>query len=127
MLLTNMRGDKALSGESNMLINGKPAVWPDYVLSLWKREVIPLLKDSHCVIANFFTARPYRNEYDKGSDKFGFTYTLQPGNRVFQCILNPVSMHRGQRILCSECNALCKVVYALNESFRYICVDCLVA
>ena len=55
-----------------------PATW-----ELWFENVMPKFKgDEYCSLANHYTPRPYRNEYDRGSNTEGFVYTVQPGSRV---------------------------------------------
>ena len=65
------------------LVNGHQIDWSTKIWELWESKVAPLITDEEmCSYANYFTAREYRNEYDRGSNKSGFTYTVQPGNRV---------------------------------------------
>lgn len=66
------------------LINGKPAIWNDDVRKLWALVVAARFEgETRDVInANYFTPRPYVDEYNRGSEKSGFTYTV--GSAVCQ-------------------------------------------
>ena len=67
----------------NTKINGKPDVWTDDILRLWHTHVCPKFAPGEtCSEANYFTPRPYVDEWNRGSNKAGFVYTVQPGNRV---------------------------------------------
>lgn len=71
-------------------INSQEAVWTDYIKGLFVRTIENNLEDGETIShANYFTPRPYRNEYDTGSNKEGFCFVLQPGNRV--CIWDRVT------------------------------------
>jgi hypothetical protein len=65
-------------------INNIDAEWPPFVLRHWQQHVEPLFEPGErCTFANYFTARPYRNEWDRGNNsKTGFTYVVQPGDKV---------------------------------------------
>ena len=64
-------------------IRGKDAEWNDEIRQEWATRVAPLFKDDEtCSYANYFTPRPYVDEYNQGSDRYGFTYTVQPENSV---------------------------------------------
>lgn len=63
------------------LVNGKPGEWPERVERLWKEKV--LFGDGEtCERANWFTPRPFVDEYNQGSKTEGFVYTVNPGRRV---------------------------------------------
>ena len=51
--------------------------WPPEVEAMWQQvrasEDAPEGEVSH---ANYFTPRPHRNEYDRGSSDEGFVYTM---------------------------------------------------
>ena len=65
------------------LVNGHQIDWSATIWELWESKVVPLFEaEETCSYANYFTAREYRHEYDRGSNKSGFTYTVQPGNHV---------------------------------------------
>ena len=59
---------------------GEERRWPAWLWALWfeKSDRRP---EGTVVSANYFEARPYRNEYDRGSDKFGFVYVI--GRQVY--------------------------------------------
>ena len=64
-------------------INANQADWTVQINEAWQERVTPLVADDESIsTANYFTPRPYRNEYDRGSNKAGFVYTVQPGFRV---------------------------------------------
>ena len=66
-------------------VNGKPELWTLPMWELWNEHVAPLFKEGEtCSTANYYTPRPYRNEYDRGSNKEGFVYVVNPGYRVCQ-------------------------------------------
>lgn len=57
-------------------ILGQNAPWPPKIQDLFA-EKLPRLESWEVVTdANYFTPRPFVNEYDQGSRKEGFVYTL---------------------------------------------------
>jgi len=60
------------------MVNGKPAAWNDEVRELWALVVAAHFEGETrpVVSANYFTPRPYVDQYNMGSDKSGFTYTV---------------------------------------------------
>ncbi len=59
-------------------INAQAAEWSPEIQAFWE-EVISTHPDADhgpVLSANYFTPRPYRNEYDRGSNEEGFTYTI---------------------------------------------------
>ena len=60
------------------------AKWTKETWALWDKNVAPLFKDGKdwCSAAHYYQPRPYVDEYNRGSDKEGFTYVVQPGYRV---------------------------------------------
>lgn len=68
-------------------VSGKVAPWGPAELAEWRRRVAPLLQEGETVEqANYFTPRPWRNEFDRGSDTFGFCYIVNPGRLV--CVVD---------------------------------------
>jgi hypothetical protein len=77
-------------------INGRPAEWTDEIRAKWEAAQ----PDVERAIAahntknqgetvtdcNYFTTRPYRNEYDRGSGDEGFVYTTN-NRHVYQGII----------------------------------------
>ena len=66
-------------------INGTPAEWTQEIWQLWYTHVEradPKLYDSHGLphSANYFTPRPWKDQYDRGDRKEGFTFIV--GRRV---------------------------------------------
>lgn len=58
-------------------INGQPSDWSDPIKQEFTRRVVPRLRAGEVIThANYHTPRPYRNEYDRGDDQYGFVYTL---------------------------------------------------
>ena len=70
-------------------INGKEAVWNDSIKALFEKHVPKLSSGQSISNANYFTSRPYLDEYNLGSDKAGFSYTLMPGEHVCQVQYTP--------------------------------------
>jgi len=69
-------------------INGQPADWPGDVWAKWytvANEADPKLTTEDVSTANYFTPRPYVDEYNRGSREEGFVYTV--GRRVYQAIV----------------------------------------
>src|SRR5262245_1039659 len=68
-------------------IRGTEAAWPEAVKELWcsKVEAHPgydqLTKDRAVTRANYYTPRPYVNEYNRGSYTEGFTFIV--GRQVY--------------------------------------------
>jgi len=68
-------------------INGKAAEWPDEVKAKWDTIISdPGCPNGKVTNANYFMPRPYRNEYDRGSEDEGFVYTINFRN-VWICYL----------------------------------------
>ena len=64
----------------NTQINGRPASWPEDVLVKWRARWIATGDErqyegtvSYC---NYYTPRPYVDEYNRGSRKEGFVYVI---------------------------------------------------
>jgi hypothetical protein len=55
-------------------INGKDAVWPENVVALWQSIMANVDDERPVTNANFFTPRPYVDEYNRGSKEAGFVY-----------------------------------------------------
>lgn len=53
-------------------INGQPADWPESVREIWDAFDLP---EDEVIAANWYTARPAVDEYNRGSKKEGFTYS----------------------------------------------------
>lgn len=58
-------------------INGKQATWSKAIKELWFEVSTGI--DKFVVTANWFTARPYVDEYNRGSEHEGFVYTTLEG------------------------------------------------
>jgi hypothetical protein len=70
---------------------GVEVVWTPEILALWDKRVAPRFKEGErCSTANYFTPRPYVDQYNRGSNRAGFTYVVQPGNHVCQETWIPV-------------------------------------
>lgn len=70
--------------ELTTTINTKEAEWTGHIWSLWHAAFAGADHDPDLAVsANYFTPRPYRNEYDRGSDREGFVYVTRD-RRVFQ-------------------------------------------
>lgn len=54
-------------------INAMYAEWSESIQALWDAYVAPKI-EHEVVLANWFTARPYVDEYNRGSTVEGFTY-----------------------------------------------------
>lgn len=66
-----------------LTVNGEDKDWSFDAWDLWNEHVSPGFKQGEwCSTANYYTPKPWRNEYDRGSDKEGFTFVVQPGGRV---------------------------------------------
>jgi hypothetical protein len=66
-------------------INGHAATWTSAIWRRWYTvadDADPKWRGVTVSLANYYTPRPYVDEYNRGSRYTGFTYTLQPGNRV---------------------------------------------
>lgn len=74
------------------MINGQEAQWTPEISKKFL-EVEKSWKEFHgpegwqVIDANYFTPRPYQDEYCRGSNDEGFTYTLK-GYYVWQTIIN---------------------------------------
>lgn len=76
-------------------INGQPAEWTQAIWQLWHTYVDvadPKFYEKYGrpTRGNYFTPRPYRNEYDRGSTTEGFTWTTfdKGGNpHVYQTLI----------------------------------------
>jgi hypothetical protein len=66
-------------------INGQPAEWTPAIWALWHThadDADPKYRVGDAHDANYFTSRPYVDQYNRGSREAGFTYTV--GRRVYQ-------------------------------------------
>ena len=64
-------------------VRGKEAEWNVATWKLWNEYVAPLSsKGEMCSSANYFTPRPFKNEYDLGTKTEGFVYVVVPGFKV---------------------------------------------
>lgn len=78
-------------------VRGTPSAWSNEVWLLWEKRVLPLLEaeGSRCSAANYFTPRPWRNEYDRGSATEGFCCVLhlreggEPRVSLFEWVPGP--------------------------------------
>mgnify|MGYP001597956752 CR=1 FL=1 len=83
-------------------INGQPAEWTEAIWRLWYTFVDqgdPQLYDDPGLPsrANYFTARPYQDEWDQGDRKEGFTFVVGRHGResnVYQVITNGLEAYR---------------------------------
>lgn len=63
--------------------DGRPEHWTAAVKQQWITRVAPRFKDMEfCSTAHYHEPRPWVDEYNTGSDQYGFTYVVQPGNHV---------------------------------------------
>jgi hypothetical protein len=60
------------------LVNGEPAPWTDGMRELWALVVAAHFdgETRPVVSANYFTPRPYVDEYNRGDDRSGFIYVV---------------------------------------------------
>ena len=59
-------------------VNGARQTWTDEIRAKWVKAWRGHEDDMALVTsANYFTPRPFRNEYDRGSRDEGFVYTLE--------------------------------------------------
>jgi len=60
------------------IVNGKPAEWTDDICKLWQLVIAAHFEGETRSVsrANYFTPRPYVDEYNSGSNQSGFTYTV---------------------------------------------------
>lgn len=66
-----------LEVKGTTLVNGLPANWTPEIEAEFTARVGPLMSADEVVTrANYFTPRPYVDEYNRGDDRHGFTYTL---------------------------------------------------
>ena len=57
-------------------IQGKDAPWSPKIKELFAEKLPPLESGEVVTDANYFTPRPFVNEYNQGSRTEGFVYTL---------------------------------------------------
>ena len=77
--------------EMETMINGQPATWTREIWEQWYTHVEradPKLYDTHGLprSANYFTPRPWQDEYDRGDKKEGFSFIC--GRQVCQVVTN---------------------------------------
>jgi hypothetical protein len=66
-------------------INGQDAEWSALIWQLWYTfadHADPKWTNVTVSTANYYTPRPYVDEYNTGSTQAGFCYVLNPGQRV---------------------------------------------
>lgn len=59
------------------MINGVEAEWTVEIQNLWNEYKSEDMTDDAVSLANYFTPRPYKDEYNRGDNKRGFTYTFK--------------------------------------------------
>lgn len=65
-------------------INGKSASWSPGIAAFWNEVIKERIKPGETITeVNYFSPRPYIDEYNKGSNKEGFVYTIN-GRHVAQ-------------------------------------------
>jgi len=72
-------------------INGVDAPWPTEVIEKWLAVMkSPGAPKENPVQANYFTPRPYVDQYNRGSSAEGFVYTFYRGGeaKVVQVNIN---------------------------------------
>lgn len=70
------------------MVNGKDAEWTPEIWAKWHTfadDADPKYKDAPVSMSNYFTPRPYQDEYSRGSREEGFTYTRK--REVYQVIV----------------------------------------
>jgi hypothetical protein len=70
-------------------VNGKETDWTPEIWQKWYTfadMADPKLSRGTVRHANYFTPRPYRNEYDRGSGEEGFVFTLTIPDRVLPTV-----------------------------------------
>lgn len=61
--------------------------WSSEVIEKWQAVISePNMPEGTVTACNYFTPRPWRNEYDRGSKEEGFVYTIN--RHVWQVIIN---------------------------------------
>jgi len=67
-------------------INGKRKEWPQEVKDMWRQAQETMdadVRELPISAANYFTPRPYVDQYNRGDPRHGFTYTVQE-RKVYQ-------------------------------------------
>jgi hypothetical protein len=57
-------------------VNGEPKPWTPEIEALWARMVVPRLEGRVAWMANYFTPRPYRDEWNRATEDHGFVYCI---------------------------------------------------
>lgn len=71
------------------LINSRETPWPEDVQRRWEEKVVPRFRPGErCSRANYFTPRPYVDEWNRGSDKVGFVYIVLREDRALSCMVD---------------------------------------
>lgn len=82
-------------------INGRPAEWPAAVQAKWDAliaAVLPIKNGDTVTNSNYFTPRPYQDQYAVGSREEGFTYTTNH-RHVYQAIVKRHDKVGGDEVL----------------------------
>lgn len=58
-------------------VNGEPAEWPPAVIERWE---LLTKAEGKITSANWYTARPWQDQYSTGSTTEGFVYTAKVGS-----------------------------------------------
>ena len=59
-------------------INGVSTKWTEAIWRKWiKVKSGPNMPEGEVTHCNYFTPKPWRNEYDRGRSEEGFVYTIQ--------------------------------------------------
>ncbi len=67
-----------------MNVNGKPAAWTPEIIAKWN-GVVDGRPEGRVISANYYTPRPYVDEWNRGSSTEGFVYTI--GRRVYDVLV----------------------------------------
>lgn len=68
------------------MINAKPAEWDEFIWELWEQTAKRFRDNEACLNSNYFTTRPYVDQWNSGSSEYGFTYTAQKANDPYPVV-----------------------------------------
>lgn len=81
--------DKDILTPMRTTINDEPAEWTPEIWAKWHTvadDADPKYTGERVTSANYYTPRPYVDEYNRGSREEGFTYIM--GRRVHQVVVS---------------------------------------
>ena len=83
------------------MVNGKNADWTPEIFAKWHTfadRADPKFFAGEVLDANYFTPRPYQDEYSRGSREEGFTFTVRSKSAMYGPSVHQTIIRRHNRV-----------------------------